>query len=61
MEITLSIDEKTFEKLQLRSEEQGFDQPEEYGSKILKVVLEELEPDKDEEVQSRLRDLGYIN
>lgn len=57
----LDIDEALYERLARRAERQGFDSAEEYSAVILETVITELETEQhDQEVDDRLRDLGYL-
>lgn len=64
----LDIDDELYERLRKRAERQGFASAEEYSIIILETVLDELENIEDDndigsnnDVQSRLEDLGYLD
>jgi hypothetical protein len=58
----LDIDERLYERLSKRAKAKGFDSAEEYSKIVLETVLEEIEEvnEGDNDVQSRLEDLGYL-
>jgi len=61
MNLDVELTEESYEMLVARAEKQGFDSPEEYGSMILRTVINELEnPEEDDAVRGRLEDLGYL-
>lgn len=61
MTLELRISDDTYDQLRKRAKEQGYEDPEAYGSMIIEVVLDELESTTSDDVQDRLRDLGYID
>ncbi|WP_178917749.1 hypothetical protein [Natronomonas gomsonensis] len=63
MELTLDVDDDTGAVLERRADEHGFDSIEEYAETVLSLVMNELENDtkRNEEVESRLEDLGYLS
>jgi hypothetical protein len=57
----LDIDKHLHQRLSERAEKMGFDSTEEYCVTILETVINELEEENtNDEVQSRLEDLGYL-
>jgi hypothetical protein len=56
----LPIDDELYDRLQQRATETGFDSAEEYSVVVLRTVVEELDDDRDEAVEERLEDLGYL-
>jgi hypothetical protein len=61
MNLNVELPKDSYEMLVTRAENQGFDSPEEYGSMILRTVIDELEgPEEDDAVRDRLEDLGYV-
>lgn len=56
----LHIDDELYARLERRAAETGFDSAEEYGVVVLRTVVEELDDDRDEAVEDRLEDLGYL-
>jgi hypothetical protein len=57
----LDIDKQLHQRLSERAEKMGFDSTEEYCVTILETVINELEEENaNNEVQSRLEDLGYL-
>ena len=57
----LDIDDQLYDSLSQRAQEKGFDSAEEYSIVILKTVIDELDSQaSNEDVQTRLQDLGYL-
>lgn len=56
----LPIDDELYDRLERRAAETGFDSAEEYSVVVLRTVVEELDDQRDEAVEERLEDLGYL-
>lgn len=56
----LDIDRELYRSLERRARENGFESAEEYGAVVLETVLTELEADRDDDLEERLDDLGYL-
>jgi len=56
----LSIDRDLYERLEQRAEETGFQSAEDYSVLVLRTVVEELDNEREDDVEERLEDLGYL-
>lgn len=62
MELTVDLEEDVHEALSRRAEDNEFESTEAYARRVLELVVEELEGGvRDESVEQRLEDLGYLS
>lgn len=62
MELTVDLDDEVHEMLSRRAKENSFESTEAYCRTVLELTIEELEDeDRDEAVEERLEDLGYLS
>lgn len=60
-ELSVEVDQRTFETIRDRAERSGFESAEAYAATVLELVAEELDEEfTSDEMEERLEDLGYL-
>lgn len=61
MELTVTVNSDTYQRLESRAKSHGFESVEEYSAVVLEEVMAEIESHNDDDtLESRLEDLGYL-